>query len=232
MAEGSVFTYSDEAAEFTFNVFSYATFKDPAFFPEDAYEGTLDEAVRLCNPGVDRKYIVDSLDPTFNPDIVDHGWMGILLKTNVDPQKVNLIGIILFRDMRPGTPRVNRDFICAPSYGRVLNMFFDRHIVEYGQKLRDYRDVTVSLDSINARGVLESHGNNGYARTGEVLNAHKDPFNHLIVMEKRITIPHLGGRRRTRRRRQILLTYRRRYGDNERASLRRKAGRTARTRFV
>jgi hypothetical protein len=227
MAEGSVFTYSDEESETTFNVFSWAAFKDPAFFPEDVYVGTLDEAVRLCNPGVDRKYIVDSLDPTKNPDIQTHGWMGVLVATNVDPEKVKIIGIILFRDMRPGTPRVNRDFICAPSYGRVLNMFFDRHIVAHGRNLGDYRDVTVSLDSINAVGVLESHGNNGYARTGEVLNAHRDPHEHLIVMEKTIRVPHLGGRRRTRRRRQILLTYRRRYGRNERTSLRRKARRNA-----
>lgn len=221
MSEPPVLAYTDKESEYVFHVFSYATFMNPAFFNEKARKDILKDAGTLCSPGVSEDYIQNSLNVNFNPEIETDGWLGILETHS------KMVGVIVFRDLRPRISRVDRDFICGPSQGKTLNMFFEMHIVTHGQKLGDYRDVVVTLDSINARGVLEYHEGNGYVRTGEVLNSNKHPFEHLIVMKKKIEVPHLGGQRRTRRRRQILLTYRRRYGRNERASLRRKARRNA-----
>lgn len=227
-AESEPLAYKNETYHFI--VFSRNQFFTDSVVDSPTRAAILRRIVTLCARGVTETYIYDELNN--DPDMHTHGWIGVLIDTpplhrDAD-MNVDLIGVIAFKDMRPEKPDVFRTFVCGEGVGSVINTLFEQHIRAVGSV-----PVTVHLRSINVPKVTESHMKNGYVKTGVEKYKLKegeteediDDTLDLILMSKVIE----GGRRR---RKQILLTYRRRYGRNERSPLRRKARRTARTRFV
>lgn len=143
--------------------------------------------------GVNIEYIEELLDS----DEGTKRFIGLLIDRDDA-----LLGIIMFDDLRPTEPRVIRKFICGPKYGKKINGFFERHLIEYGKNLLkegripeerkgEFTHVTVSLVSIDEDPVRTFHENMGYTLS---------PESGKGVMTKIVSIPPSGGKRKTRRR--------------------------------
>jgi hypothetical protein len=180
-----------------------------------AIEFILDMLSELCKGGVGSKYIERSI---FTGDhAYSHGWIGFLLNTpSIDAPMTsdNIVGVIMFEDMRPDKPIVIRKFICGRGVGAKLNYFFEEHIRKGPLPVTIYlRSILVSKDDGNANAadkknkVLTFHQSRGYVITEgnpigdeeEDENDDEEDRSRTILMSKTI-----GGTRhkRTIRRRK------------------------------
>ena len=183
-----------------FRVVSAKVFEDGTVF--EAIEFILDMLSGLCKEGIGRNYIEHSIFT--GEHAYSHGWIGFLLNTpSIDAPMTsdNIVGVIMFEDMRPDKPIVIRKFICGRKMGATLNNFFEEHI------RKGPLPVTVYLRSIlvsdgPADKVLTFHQSMGYEITqGNPLGDKEDDEydeddpNNTVLMSKTI-----GGTRRSRAR--------------------------------
>jgi hypothetical protein len=200
-------SYDDTTQKFV--VFPKKAFYDDATLLPASRNEIISKMGELCHNGVSGDYIKGSLEK--DPEMETHGWIGVLGDTHNPDFDVDrdVVGVIVFADMRPEQPRVIRKFICGPGMGSELNALFEQHLVARGQKLDKYEDVTIYLDAINVEKVIASYAKNGYRVSGVVTKDPADPENpeyFTIRMHKTVAIPRSGGRRRRTRTQRVLRT--------------------------
>jgi len=202
-------SYDDTTQKFV--VFPKKAFFDDATLLPESRDAILGKMGELCHNGVSGDYIEGSLER--DPEMETHGWIGVLGDTHNPDFDVDrdVVGVIVFADMRPEQPRVIRKFICGPGMGSELNALFEQHLVARGQKLDKYEDITIYLNSINVEKVIASYAKKGYKLTGVVNKDPADPENpefFTMGMYKTLAIPRSGGRRRRTRTRTRTRTQR------------------------